>query len=269
MQTRRNELDRNAHRQSQQNCHPEISAAHVCVLVRPVRGWAESRADGSSAGAAKAEVHGAVLLLSNRMLEAQWSVADGRLNGSKVMVHGARAEMALPRDPFLLILKDGTVVRASEMTLTDGPRVQELHAEPDASRTADHFSGQAILLRLQDSGKKFSVDWRAVLRDGSNYVRQEITLSATNDDQPIAEVRLFDGSLPGATVIGSVKGSPVTFGDFFLGFENPLAQCQTTTTLICGMKRELPLRKGQTVRYSQVIGVSLPGQNALRISELR
>ncbi len=237
------------------------AALIVCLFLYGRFVWAQSPVlYGASAGTAKAEVHGAVLSLSNQMLKAQWSVAAGRLTGLKLMVRGTEAEMNLPRDPFLLILKDGTFVRASEMTLTDGPRVQVLRADLDASRTAEHFSGQVILLRLQDSGKRISVDWRAILRDGSNYVRQEIALSAINDDQPIAEVRLFDGSLPGASVIGSVKGSPMTLGDIFLGFEDPLAQCQTRATAICNIKRELPLRKGQMVRYSEVIGVSPPGQ---------
>src|SRR5271157_417632 len=88
---------------------------------------------GAFAGKAKAEVHGAVATLSNRMMEAQWSVADGRLTGSKFMARGTAAEMALPRDPFLLILKDGALVRASEMALTDSPRVQVLHPDAHAS----------------------------------------------------------------------------------------------------------------------------------------
>ena len=72
------------------------------------------------------------------------------------------------------------------------------------------------------------------MRDGSNYIRQEITISALTDDQPIAEVRLFDGAVPGARVIGSVKGSPVTAGDLFLGFEDPLSQCHAETAVLAG-----------------------------------
>jgi hypothetical protein len=215
---------------------------------------------GVSAGRAKAEFKGTVLSLSNQMLEAQWSVADGRLTGLRFRVRGTGAEMALPLDPFSLTLKDGTFIRASEMTLTDGPRVQALHADSGASRTAEHFAGQAILVRLQDPRRRIFVAWRTILRDGSNYVRQEITMSPPDDDQPIVEVHLFEGGLPGASVIGSVKGSPVTSGELFLGFEDPLAQCQIVATVTCGMKRELPLRKGQTVFYSVVIGVSPPGQ---------
>jgi hypothetical protein len=215
---------------------------------------------GTDAGAAKAKVQGSVLSLSNQMLKAQWSVREGRLEGLKVVIRGTGVEMALPHDPFLLILKDGASLRASEMKVIEGPQVQALSADPGASRGAEHFGGQVILVRLQDPARRISVDWRAILRDGSNYVRQEVTISALNDDQPIAEVRLFEGSLPGASVVGSVKGSPVTAGDLFLGFEDPLAQCQAAAIVTCGMKRELPLRKGQAVGYSFVIGVSPPGQ---------
>jgi len=215
---------------------------------------------GASAGAAKAEIRGQLLSLSNRMVEERWSVRGGKLTGLKFVIRGTGASVALPRDSFLLFLKDGTTVRASEMRLADGPRIEALKANPTTSRAAEHFAGQEILVRLKDPAGKISVDWRAILRDGSNYVRQEITISARNGDQPISEVRLFDGSLPGASVIGSVKGSPVTAGDLFLGFEDPLAQCEVRSTLICGMKRELPLRKEQKVDYSMVIGASPPGQ---------
>jgi hypothetical protein len=215
---------------------------------------------GASAGAAKAEIRNQLLSVSNQMMEAQWSVRGGKLTGLKFVIRGTGVEVALPRDPFLLILRDGTSLRASEMTFAGGPRIEELHPNPAASRAAEHFAGHAILVRLQVPARRLSVDWRAILRDGSNYVREEITISAPNNDQAIAEVRLFEGPVPGARVIGSVKGSPVTAGDLFLGFEDPLAQCEARATVICGMKRELPLRKGQSVDYSLVIGAAPPGQ---------
>jgi hypothetical protein len=215
---------------------------------------------GVSAGLAKAEIRSQLLSLSNQMVEARWSVRGDKLTGLKFVIRGTGAEVTLPPDAFFLIFKDGTSIRASEMTFVAGPRIEALHSDPAASRAAEHFSGRAILARLHDAAGKISVDWRAILRDGSNYVREEITISALSDDQPIAEVRLFDGPVPGATVIGSVKGSPVTAGDLFLGFEDPLAQCQAAATVTCGMKRELPLRKGQSVSYSLVIGAAPPGQ---------
>ena len=217
---------------------------------------------GTPTGTAKAEIQGPVLSLYNHEMQAQWSVAEHKLTALTLAVRTTGTNVHLPRDPFSFTFNDGATVRASDMTIIDGPQIEDLPSNFGASRAAEHFPGKAILLRLQyqDSKKTFSVVWRAVLRDDSNYVREETSLSAPDSDQSISEVYLFNGSLPGAKVVGTVKGSPVTAGDLFLGFENPLAQCQVTVTVTCTMKRELPLRRGQTIDYSLVIGVSPPGQ---------
>jgi len=228
---------------------------------------------GVSPGKANAEIRCTVLSLGNQMIRAQWSVAEGKLTARELVIRTTGAQASLPRDPFSFTFKDGTTVHASDMVMIGSPQVEDLPSNSGASRTADHFAGKAISLRLEYAGKdsaekrdatrgakRISVVWRATLRDDSNYIREEISLSAPGDDQPIAEVSLFDGNLPGASVVGTVKGSPVTAGDLFLGFEDPLAQCHATNTVTCTMKRELPLKKGQTVEYSLVIGVSPPGQ---------
>jgi len=241
---------------------PSLRAAFLACLLFIVT-LAAGRSPvpyGATAGTAKAEIRSSVVSLSNQMMKAQWSVAQGKLTGLKLVVLRTGAKVSLPHDPFSYAFKDGTSVRASDMTITDGPRIEVLSTDSGASRAAEHFAGKAIRVRLEDAKRRVSVEWRATLREGSNYVRQEFALSALDGDQPIAEVYLFNGGLPGASVIGSVKGSPVTAGDLFLGFEDPLAQCQTTEIVTCSMKRELPLRKGQTVGYSLVIGVSPPGQ---------
>lgn len=215
---------------------------------------------GAPPGRARAEARGSVVSLSNRVLEAEWSVASGKLAGSKFVNHVTEEGFSLPRDPFAIIFKDGTRLPASAMKLVGAPRTEALAANPHSSRAADHLEGQSFLLRLQDPKQTVAVDWRVMLRDDSNYVREEITISALRDDQAIAEVRLFNDSLAGARVAGTVKGSPVTVGNVFLGIENPLAECEAADIITCTMKRELPLRKGQTVTYSLVIGVSPAGQ---------
>jgi hypothetical protein len=229
---------------------------------------------GVSAGKANAQIRGTVLSLENRMIQVQWSVAEGKLTALALVARATGVKTSLPRDPFSISFNDGTTVHASDMVITVVPQIEDLPSNSEASRAADHFAGKAISLRLEYSGQEsaekqdtkhetkryVSIVWRAVLRDDSNYIREEISLSAPDGDQPIAEVHLFNGSLPGARGIGTVKGSPVTAGDLFIGFENPLAQCEATNTVTCTMKRELPLRKGQTVDYSLVMGVSPPGQ---------
>jgi hypothetical protein len=170
------------------------------------------------------------------------------------------AKVSLPHDPFGLILKDGTSVAASDMRILGGPRIIRLSANTQAVRAAERLPGQGIVLRLQDSQRRFTVTWRGIMRDDSNYFRQEVSISAIRSDQPIEEVRLFDSVLPGAKVVGTVTGSPVTAGELFLGFEHPLAQCEVHRTVVCSMKRQLALKRGQTIQYSMVLGVAQPAQ---------
>jgi hypothetical protein len=215
-----------------------------------------------STGPANAKIEGAVLSLSNQTMQAQWSVAERKLTSLTLAVRTTGTSVPLPRDPFSFTFSDGNKVHASDMTVVDGPQIEDLPSNSGASRASEHFAGKAIrlVLEYQSKNKSISVVWRAVLRDDSNYVREEISLSAPHGDQSISEVYLFNGSLPGAKVIGTVKGSPVTAGDLFLGFENPLAECRAAEIVTCGMKRDLPLKKGQTIDYSLVIGVSPKGQ---------
>jgi hypothetical protein len=55
---------------------------------------------GASAGKAKAEIRGAVLSLSNQMMQAQWSVAERKLTALTLAVRTTGAEVSLPRVPF-------------------------------------------------------------------------------------------------------------------------------------------------------------------------
>ena len=76
---------------------------------------------------------------------------------------------------FSLALDEGEkVVNASEMILRS-VRTKALEAEPDAVNGARHFAGQQIEANYKyvDDGRVLEVVWRAVLRDGSHYLRTE------------------------------------------------------------------------------------------------
>lgn len=214
----------------------------------------------ASPGRADAHITARSLLLSNRVLAVSWSISKGSFTGTKLFNRTSAVEIPLPQDPFLIVLKDRASIRASEMRIVDGPRVEKLHANVNASRLADRLSGKTVAIRLVDQEGLLTVEWRATMRDDSAYVRQEVAVSAIARDLPISEIRLFDGYVAGSSVAGTVKGSPVIAGDAFLGFENPLAECRAGAKVICGMQRALPLKQGQVVRYSFVFGVSPSGQ---------
>ena len=78
---------------------------------------------------------------------------------------------------------------------------------------------------------------------------------------PIERVQLIDANLPDARVVGSVSGSPIVAGNWFLGFEHPMSHSKVTNgRATAWIDRKLPLRAGQSVTYSAVIGVARAGQ---------
>ncbi len=215
---------------------------------------------GVDPGQARASIEGGRIVLENNMLAVRWTLTRGTVAGSELSSHPAETSIPLSRDLFVLKFSDGGILRSSTMAIKDGPRIERLPAEPDGLRSAQRFPGQQVVLSFADAKRKMSVTWIGILRDGSNYVRQELSFHATND-QPIAEVELFDFKAPSARVDGTVKGSPVIAGDAFFGFEHPLSLCKVKGgEVMCSIRRELPLRAGQTVSYSSMIGVTPSGQ---------
>jgi hypothetical protein len=99
------------------------------------------------------------------------------------------------------------------------------------------------------------------MRQRANYVREVLTLTAGPADVPITRVGLIEATAEGMHRTGTVKGSPLAAGNFFLGFEHPLSVSSATGNRgEAEMERVLPLRAGQSVQYSAVVGIARPGQ---------
>lgn len=215
---------------------------------------------GVDPGPARATIQRNRLALENNMFVARWTLAQATVAGSELVAHPSEKSFPLSRDLFVLHFRDGGILRSSTIAIKKAPQIQRLKAEPEASQAALHSSGRQIVVRFEDSKRKLSVTWRGILRDGSNYLRQELSFHA-GSDQPITEVELFDFKAASAQVEGTVNGSPVIAGDAFFGFEQPLSLCEVQDREVtCSVRRELPLRAGQTVTYSSVIGMAPFGQ---------
>ena len=212
-------------------------------------------------GKADVRVEDNIIVLRNSSLVARWLMTGETLSTGSFGAPGVVDGERLMGDVFTLLFADGKTLKSSSMRIKERPRVENLEADEHAARLAERFSGKQVIARLEDSDSKLVAIWSAELRDGDNYVRQEVSFSSPAD-LAIREVRLFDFPLPAARVVGSVKGSPVTSGDIFLGFEQPLSRCtvEEPMQVRCSMERELPLKAGQTLQYSSVIGISPSGQ---------
>jgi hypothetical protein len=199
--------------------------------------------------------------LGNDTIAASWKIADGHLGD--FVVTSPIAGSALKFDvPFALVLADGKTIAASDMHLVGTAGRRALGANAKASRLADRFGGRGATASFSDADSRFRIDWQVLQREGAAYLRELVTITALKQDEAIDQVVLLKTTgVLGARIIGDVKGSPIVYGRYYFGFENPLSEgeaiYQRASTFI---KRSLPLRKGQSITYSAVIGVTRDGQ---------
>jgi hypothetical protein len=191
----------------------------------------------------------------------QWDLSSGKLvSALKDKADGT--VLKIQSECFQLILGDGRTVKASDFKLVGDSHMEELPEEPASPTLACHFPGEQLTLMFADERDHLTAAWRADLRAGSSYLRQQLTLGANGDDVLIREITLFDQHVPDAKTIGVVDGSPVVAGTFFCGYEHPMAQNIVTENdeVKCRLARNAVLNDGETLVQSFVLGVVAPGQ---------
>ena len=208
---------------------------------------------GLACGAAQGQ--GAAFRLQSPTISVSGSVGSlmltDRLDGTAVTV----------ADPFSILLTDGRIYNSHNLKPVGEVATRRFSPKPESARAADQVPGNEVDAKLTSGDGAIEVKWSLILLEGAHYVRQVVTITAVDRDLPINRVELIDLPLDGAAVTGSVQGSPIVAGNLFLGFEDPLSRSRVTNgRATAWVERALPLRAGQTISYSSVIGVARPGQ---------
>lgn len=157
-------------------------------------------------------------------------------------------------------------LNASELKLAAPPELKRLPLNPAALRLGDRFGGWELSARLSSPTSHLEVLWRAVLRDGANYIRQEVRISAREQALELNAPVLLEFTAPQAEVVGSVDGSPVVAGNVFAAGEHPMSQNQVVPSangaslVRCRYPYVLALEPGRPFVLASVIGVVPPGQ---------
>jgi hypothetical protein len=205
--------------------------------------------------AAESYAAGDVLTLSGSGIAASWRVSAGRLQAVTLL------NRPLSPDVFQIALAGGRTLKSSELTLTGTPRMTRVAADPRAVRRAGRRTGRQIAATFRDGETGATFGWRAILLDGTRYLRYELTLTAGANDLPVRDIVLWDFDLPGAAVVGKVKGSPAVAGTQYAAFEHPLSTTSVAGTRVrCSLARQLPIRAGQSFACSAVAGNTVDGQ---------
>ncbi|MGA3133264.1 MAG: enterotoxin, partial [Terracidiphilus sp.] len=201
----------------------------------------------------------AIQAFGNEGITARLHMAGPHLYLDSIQARGQSKTVQL-HEMFVLGLEDQREIRASEL-ISSSPVVTSLEPDPGASRAAARVPGRQICAELREPAGSFSVHWCMIVRGDAPYLRQEISIQAGRQPLALRDIQLLRFRDQDAHVVGSVAGSPIVTGNYYLGFEHPLSYSNVENgEAVAGLKRTLSLAPGQSIMYSSVVGEARAGQ---------
>lgn len=188
--------------------------------------------------------------------------------GGKLYFNGC-SELGLQPDTelFKVLLGDGSTVAASKMKLED-VKIVTLGEDPSAATASLRYAGKALEARFTYGD--LSITWRAVLRDGSHYLRTEMDIKAARDLSMKGIVAMNylvakNSAYTAPEVVGNTRGAILASNHIFAGLETPMGlnSCKDegNATHIEGLwRRNTTLKAGKTWNISSVVGLVAPNQ---------
>lgn len=212
------------------------------------------------AGNASLVAERGVYTLQNDLLKAHFVAKNNHL-----FFDGCEQLGLLPgAELFSILLADGREVPASSMYLKS---VEELNLTPaeGAAKGSLKLNGKAIEAHF--TFEDLSIVWRAVLRDGSHYLRTEMDINANKDVAMRGIIAMkysfnnkFSKQLP--HVVGNTRGAVIANDKIFAGLETPMgintvASAPTVeTSVLQGLwSRQTTLQAGKTWNVGAVVGL--------------
>jgi hypothetical protein len=240
------------------------------LFILAQAGWA-LEFPGPDPQQAKAALDNNRFVLENAVIRCEWMTGGARLKPVCVEDKLTKTTLSLgDGECFRFIVArtpsaEGRLVRASDLQMIGKPKMTVLKPVSGSRRLADRRGGRQIAVELASADGNLKLQWRALLRDGANYVRQYLTILAKREPAELRELALVDVFAPNAAVAGGVDGSPVVAGSFFFGCESPLSKSVVTpsdsrTLVRCGFASNVPVEPGRALERSSVVGVVPEGQ---------
>lgn len=201
--------------------------------------------------------------LVNKVLKASFINTGGKLYFNGCPELGLQPHTEL----FKVLLGDGSTVAATEMKLEDVKMVA-LTENPSAATASLRYAGKALEARF--TYEELSIVWRAVLRNGSHYLRTEMDIQAAKD-LPMKGIVAMNylvaknSAYTAPEVVGNTRGAILASNHIFAGLETPMGlnSCKDegNATHIEGLwRRNTTLKAGKTWNISSVVGLVAPKQ---------
>ena len=189
-------------------------------------------------------------------ISVRWHSSDEHVDSMVLTDHVNQRDVTIV-SLFALTLRSGEKLDGSQLRLLAPITEVALKADTGASREAERLPGRAVSASFGDASGRFRVDWQWVQREGSDYLREIVTVTALKQNEDISRIDLLQLKADQAEVIGTVQGSPVVAGPDYFGFEHPLSSSEVRHDQVkLWIDQGLPLPKGQAVTYSAVVGIT-------------
>lgn len=190
---------------------------------------------GKQPGDAKVLVQDSVMMLCNESMEVLWKIENQTIRLSKIKNKYDGREITFSDMPFFSIgLANGEIYSNNDFKMYGAVRLSYLTSTDSLPTSALRDAGIELSAELYSAKAGLTVVWSAVLRNESNYIRQNILISTAHKPIPVAFVSFFDSRLNGARYTGSVLGSPITCDNFFFGMEHPIAHSKALSCHFIG-----------------------------------
>lgn len=216
---------------------------------------------GSNPGDADGLVIARTMKLNNNVIQAVWDTANSKLGWiSLTDLYNRKAVSLINNQPFALTTLDGKTISSKDMKVTNC-HLENLTADENFFRNAERFAGKQLVVEMVSPDGNLEATWRTELRNGANYMRSFITMKAVKNEIHVKEISLFNHVVPGAEKFGESKGSVICNDNFFLAYENPFADNDSTNGQVkCALTPGSVLAKGQSHTSSLVFGIFPKGQ---------
>jgi hypothetical protein len=215
---------------------------------------------GPQPGPPKADLNASQITAGTSAITARWTLTPQGIRRQSVRDEQVGKNLDFHGEDFVLTAADGARYPASSL-LPDGKSLaSNIVPLPKSPRLAEHLPGKQVEVPLRTPDGRFRIVWRCVVRDGANYLREEIDISPQAEAAELKEIVWLDEPLPQAQPAGAVDGVPILCGNFFLGGENPHAQVACNGKSECKIPCPMKLAKGETYSAGFVLGAVPPGQ---------
>lgn len=220
---------------------------------------------GKNPGSPSATEKDGSLTLSNDAIVVSWSNKGGHLAPETITnKFSSQTYSRLGKILFRIKISEGgaeRVLTSADMEEVKAPAIESIKGDAKTVRAGERFDGKAITATLRDTKSGVTVEWRAEMREGGNYVRTLVKTSggATTVDFKGLDTLAVREKKP--TVFGWMSGDVIAAGQTFFATESPFALTRSSPDDFSQrLEFSLPLNKDTSYTFSTVVGAVPEGQ---------